>query len=52
MNTCPCCTGKLLRHVHRSGIYWFCPHCGQEMPNLPVDRKKQQPQKDELRSVV
>ncbi|MBV9388275.1 MAG: hypothetical protein JOZ78_17780 [Chroococcidiopsidaceae cyanobacterium CP_BM_ER_R8_30] len=34
MNNCPCCTGNLLRHVRSSKIYWFCPNCWQEMPNL------------------
>lgn len=34
MNTCPCCSAPLLRHARRGEIYWFCPHCRQEMPNL------------------
>ncbi|MBD1912902.1 hypothetical protein [Leptolyngbya sp. FACHB-8] len=34
MNTCPCCSEPLLRHAQRGRIYWFCPHCHQEMPNL------------------
>lgn len=34
MNDCPCCPGNLLRHVRSSGVYWFCPNCRQEMPNL------------------
>ncbi len=34
MNNCPSCSGQLLRHSRRSGIYWFCSHCHQEMPNL------------------
>lgn len=34
MNDCPCCPGSLLRHVRSAGIYWFCPDCRQEMPNL------------------
>ncbi len=34
MNTCPCCTHKLLRHYQSGGIYWFCPYCRQTMPNL------------------
>ena len=29
---CPCCPHDLLRHVRARGIYWFCPHCYQEMP--------------------
>ncbi len=26
----------MLRHIHlhRSQVYWYCPHCRQEMPNL------------------
>ncbi len=32
MNVCPCCRGQLLRQVSRHRIYWFCPHCWQEMP--------------------
>lgn len=31
---CPCCDSPLLRHVRRSGIYWRCSHCHQEMPAL------------------
>ncbi len=34
MNTCPCCSEVLLRHARQSSIYWFCPHCRQEMPNF------------------
>ena len=34
MDTCPCCSTSLLRHVRHSTIYWYCPHCHQEMPNL------------------
>ncbi|EKQ69988.1 hypothetical protein OsccyDRAFT_0244 [Leptolyngbyaceae cyanobacterium JSC-12] len=33
-NDCICCTRTLLRHVRSSGVYWFCPSCRQEMPNL------------------
>jgi ribosomal protein L37AE/L43A len=33
-NPCPCCSEPLLRHARRGGVYWFCPHCHQEMPNL------------------
>ncbi|AFZ49635.1 hypothetical protein Dacsa_0902 [Dactylococcopsis salina PCC 8305] len=32
MNTCPCCRERLICQVSRSRIYWFCPHCWQEMP--------------------
>ncbi len=31
---CPCCSHFLLRHVRHHEIYWFCPHCYQEMPSL------------------
>ncbi|MDY6938020.1 MAG: hypothetical protein SWY16_10165 [Cyanobacteriota bacterium] len=34
MNTCPCCSDQLIRHVRQSQIYWFCPTCWQEMPDL------------------
>nr|WP_225938589.1 hypothetical protein [Kovacikia minuta] len=34
MKTCPCCSNTLLRHIRSHQIYWFCPHCWQEMPNL------------------
>lgn len=34
MNNCPCCSSTLLRHVRHSQIYWYCPHCKEEMPNL------------------
>ncbi len=34
MNNCPCCSSSLLRHARNSGVYWFCPHCWQEMPDL------------------
>ncbi len=34
MNNCPCCSSILLRHIRHSQIYWYCPHCKQEMPNF------------------
>ncbi|MDJ0705905.1 MAG: hypothetical protein QNJ46_21770 [Leptolyngbyaceae cyanobacterium MO_188.B28] len=34
MDPCPCCSDQMLRHIRRSGVYWFCRHCYQEMPNL------------------
>ncbi|MGK7922700.1 MAG: hypothetical protein AB4080_22125 [Trichodesmium sp.] len=34
MHTCPCCSTKLLRHVRSNHIYWYCPHCREEMPDL------------------
>ena len=24
----------MLRHIRNQEIYWFCPFCHQEMPNL------------------
>ncbi len=33
-NTCPCCSEVLLRHIRPDGVYWFCQHCRQEMPNF------------------
>ncbi|WP_449418562.1 hypothetical protein [Phormidium nigroviride] len=34
MNTCPCCSSQLLRHARHNSVYWFCPECWQEMPDL------------------
>lgn len=34
LNTCPCCSEVLLRHIRHDGVYWFCQHCWQEMPNF------------------
>lgn len=34
MNTCPCCSNPLLRYARSNGVYWFCPHCWQEMPDI------------------
>lgn len=34
MKPCPCCSGQLLRHARHSNVYWFCPHCWEEMPDL------------------
>ncbi|MEB3336136.1 MAG: hypothetical protein VKJ46_01650 [Leptolyngbyaceae bacterium] len=36
MNFCPCCSEQLLRHVRHNSVYWFCTHCWQEMPALPL----------------
>lgn len=30
---CPCCSDTLVRHIRSKGVYWFCRHCYQEMPN-------------------
>jgi hypothetical protein len=40
MNTCPCCSEHLLRHIRQSSIYWFCPRCKQEMPALELINPK------------
>ena len=34
MNSCLCCDNTLLRHVRQGGLYWYCSHCRQEMPNV------------------
>ncbi|HEY9880538.1 MAG TPA: hypothetical protein V6D29_18915 [Leptolyngbyaceae cyanobacterium] len=36
-HTCLWCRNVLLRHVRRSGIYWFCNSCRQEIHPLLVD---------------
>ncbi|MDJ0571635.1 MAG: hypothetical protein QNJ53_21680 [Pleurocapsa sp. MO_192.B19] len=33
-NTCPCCSGSMLRHIGNQRSYWFCSHCRQEMPHI------------------
>ncbi|MGK7935316.1 MAG: hypothetical protein AB4206_05865 [Xenococcaceae cyanobacterium] len=34
MSICPCCSDKLLAHIRREKMIWFCPTCRQEMPNF------------------
>ncbi|HEY9772046.1 MAG TPA: hypothetical protein V6C71_26675 [Coleofasciculaceae cyanobacterium] len=34
MNICICCHDHLLRHINHHRVYWFCPSCHQEMPNI------------------
>jgi hypothetical protein len=34
MNTCPCCSNALLRHIKHGSLSWFCRSCWLEMPNL------------------
>lgn len=34
MSYCICCHHSLLRHIRHSDVYWFCPNCWQEMPDL------------------
>ncbi|MGB3510538.1 MAG: hypothetical protein WBA93_15140 [Microcoleaceae cyanobacterium] len=36
MHTCPCCSTTLLRHARHNTIYWYCPHCREEMPDLEL----------------
>ncbi len=45
MQNCPCCSHTLLRHINHSNIYWYCPHCHQEMPDLQgmVTNKRHSP---------
>ncbi|NES23043.1 MAG: hypothetical protein F6K41_30025 [Symploca sp. SIO3E6] len=35
-NQHPClyCSQPLLRHISNQGIYWFCSHCHQEIPDI------------------
>ncbi|MBD2260678.1 hypothetical protein [Pseudanabaena sp. FACHB-2040] len=35
--TCLWCRNTLLRHVRRSGVYWFCNSCRQEIHPLLID---------------
>lgn len=37
MSNCPCCSDRLLRHIRRGSLYWFCRSCWAEMPNLEMD---------------
>lgn len=34
MSICICCHDHLLRHINHHRVYWFCPTCYQEMPNI------------------
>ncbi|NJN86608.1 MAG: hypothetical protein HC881_10225 [Leptolyngbyaceae cyanobacterium SL_7_1] len=43
MNICPCCSASLLRHARHNRVYWFCPHCWQEMPNLQITTPTENP---------
>ena len=40
MNSCPCCSHQLLRHIRQRNVYWFCSHCRQEMPNFEYSSNK------------
>lgn len=39
MSNCPCCSDRLLRHIRKGSIYWFCRSCWAEMPNLEMYRR-------------
>jgi hypothetical protein len=34
MDTCPCCSDVLLRHVAHGSLYWFCRSCWAKMPSV------------------
>jgi hypothetical protein len=34
---CPCCADRLLRHVRKRQLYWFCSSCHLEMPLSTID---------------
>jgi len=38
MTNCPCCSHTLVQHISKSGTYWFCRHCWQEMPIFSENR--------------
>ncbi len=29
---CLSCSGKMLQHIRKRGLYWLCPDCRQELP--------------------
>ena len=43
MNQCLCCRDRLIKHLNQTRMYWFCPSCYQEMPNVDVTRTKYPP---------
>lgn len=47
-HTCLWCRNTLLRHVRRSGIYWFCNSCRQEIHPLLLDLGQTQRVSDPL----
>ena len=51
---CPCCSATLLRYARKSGVYWYCVHCRQEMPDLAsvIEASKQQQHLEKLESLV
>ena len=57
MNNCPCCSQPMLRYVRKNGVYWFCSHCWQEMPDLEAlitahKQKQQLASKREMRELT
>ncbi|MBZ8179655.1 MAG: hypothetical protein SAL07_00995 [Oscillatoria sp. PMC 1051.18] len=41
--SCPCCgNNRTLRHARSNAIYWFCPHCRQEVIPHYITLKKRQ----------
>ena len=36
MNQCLCCNARLIKHLNQTKMYWFCPSCHQEMPNIVI----------------
>jgi hypothetical protein len=47
MNSCPCCSNQLLRHVRGNEIYWFCRNCWQQMPVMSVSKFNLSPECEE-----
>jgi hypothetical protein len=41
MNTCPCCSDILLRHIDQGSLYWFCRSCWAAMPSVEEYRARQ-----------
>ena len=50
MNECICCRDRLIRHLNHRRMYWFCPTCHQEMPN--IDEIKSHPIKKVHKSIL
>lgn len=52
--SCPCCSATLLRYARTSGVYWYCVHCRQEMPDLAsvIEASKQRQRLEKLESLV
>jgi hypothetical protein len=39
MANCPCCSDRLLSRVRPGSLYWWCPSCVSEMPDLSAYSK-------------